>query len=196
MMYFDRPSLLLLLSVGLLGPLAGLATVNAMNDWKEPKGWDAIFSYTVLLAMICFVGLVITTFLAQMYDDWKDNKSVPGKPVINETPTEKHGLLDMNTGKMINAFRVQAVKIDARKHFAITLWRQLEYHGHDAAKLDLTEEYWLKVKPKKWKGKNEEFRQCMHDWDGVVFQKSDPTRSNSRYVLRDESELKRKADGR
>jgi len=188
---YDRPGLILLILCAAFGPLVGFALMEYFG-LDISTGLTALFiDFGTWYILYAFVDLMIA--------DWKSLNARDGvRPSVaqSDAETRRHGLIDMNSGKMLNAFRVPAVKIDARKHFAITLWRQLEYHGHDAAKLDLTEEYWLKVKPKKWKGKNEEFRQCMHDWDGVVFQKSDPTRSNSRYVLRDESELKRKADGR
>lgn len=192
---FDRPGLILYVLCAAAGPSAGYALANHYGG-----GWDAKLMEGGIISL---TGLVLSFFLAHDYDEYKALES-PSKRVEPEQP--KRTLLDMNKADGF-ALTTQAVKIDVRRNFAITLIRMLDYNGHDANKLDLTEDFWLggwvdskdhsKGKhPKRWKGKNKEFRDCMHDWDGAVFQKSDPTRSNSRYTLRDEMELKRKADGR
>jgi hypothetical protein len=144
-MYFDRPGLILLVLLATFGPLAGLAVVRAMNDWKAPIGWDAIFSFLTLAAIDLLNGLVISAWIAQMYDEYKDLKSGASKPVMRAEPqAEKRILLDMNTGKPLYAFQTPAVKIDVMsrkiKHFCIVLVNQRD-HGF---KIDLKEETWKK----------------------------------------------------
>lgn len=204
-MYFDRPGLILLATLATFGPLVGLALVRlmnyiALNNSKNPDAatspTDALFSLFTLIAIDFLNGLVISAWLAQMYDEYKKMSGDSPRPIEREerSPEGWHGLRDLNTGKMVNAFTMPRVQIDARRDFAIQQLRKLQYYG-DSSKLNWTETYWLKEKPRRWKGKNEDFRVMMHDIDGLVIEKADPKRPNSGYILRDEITLHRMAQG-
>ena len=154
------------------------------------QGLDVWFVNLTLASVTTFraLYLLVANSLYQMYMTLDGGK----RPAVNN-PAPR---VIPNLNAQGYALTTQSVKIDARRNMAIRQWRTLEYYNHDASKLNWTETYWLKEKPKRWKGKNEEFRACMHDWNGSVIQKKDPLRDNSEYVLRSEEELRRAADGR
>ena len=197
---FDRPGLVLLVLLATFAPLTAHAIVKSMNNWRSPTGADAVLSVITELFADCLVALLVSGEFAARYDEHKrmiandepghKRSWTPNEPIEQRPRT----LLDMNRADGY-AMNVQAVKIDTRRHFAITQWRTYEYYGRDAKKLDWTEGYWLKSKPRRWKGKNDEFRQMMHEIDGTVIEKADPERPNSGYILRDETMLHRMASG-
>ena len=138
-MYFDRPGLILLVSLATVGPLAGLAVVRWMNEWKQPIGWDAVFSFITLFAIDILNGLVISAWLAQMYDEYtKLDARYDVKPSVMP-PVKVYGNMNDNavyentTPKV--SIDVMTIKI---KRFSRTLITQRA----NGFKVDLREDTW------------------------------------------------------
>lgn len=147
-MYFDRPGLILLVSLATLGPLTGLAFVRLMNyitlkDWKTPPGVDAFFSGLTLSSILLFVGLIISATIAKMYDEYQDMKSGVGRSSVNTPQPERpRTLLDMNTGKVVNAFDTQAMKVDIIGIKTKRMCRTLINQREAGFEIDLREDTW------------------------------------------------------
>lgn len=177
-MIFAFPSLPSIILWAMMPALFGFALAHRY-------GYDGF----TLLAMLFFglggwYGEFI--YLQIMLEDFKRSIRLEPSPQRAE---KTRNIPDLNRNKY--TFQTETVKIDARRHFAILVWRQYEF---DKDQIDLTEEYWLRRKPRKWKGKDDEFRRMKRELDGIVFQKKDPARDNSSYIIRDDRLLRRLAE--
>lgn len=143
---FDKPTLLLLVTLATLGPAVAYVIVKAANEWQKPTGIDAVISFLANLAADSLVWLIILNCLAWMHDEYEQLKANDDKPRLKipepvDAP-QKRTLLDMNTGKPIYAFQTPQVKIDHMsrkvKHFCIVLINQRE----QGFPIDLREQTW------------------------------------------------------
>ena len=195
MVYFDRPGLVLLVALATVGPLAGLAVARAINNWRTPTGWDAWYTFLTLGAIDAFVGLVISAWIAQMYDEYKKlSDGVRPQDARDEQPdaeTRKHGLIDMNTGKMIYQNNAQTVKIDVMtikiKRFSRTLVTQ---HAN-GFKVDLRERTW-----EAHFGGRKNYVEARDVRMAGAFAKENPQLPNSPFIVADWRIVESAANGR
>ena len=181
----DRPGLVLIVLLATFGPAAGFALKRYFGG-----GFDAWWTMFVIDAG---TGYTIFMYVASLFEDYKRIGEAPvQRPAYRNEPLRIPDLSYDQT--------VTAVHFDPRRLFAVTILRQYE-HGFD---VKLTEAYWLKktvtakgkAARKRWQGTPDEFRVMMHEWDGVIFERKDPTRENSPYIVRDVARLRSAAEGK
>lgn|SRR5574341_1100156 len=135
-MIFDRPGLILYSLVSATGPMAGLSLSRYYGG-----GWDTSL---MMLGILSFTGLTLSTFLAHDYDEYKRLVADDNKPHLKMTePVKpKNTLLDINTGQPVYNFQTAQVRIDPMrrkiKHFCIVLVNQRD----NGFKIDLREATW------------------------------------------------------
>jgi hypothetical protein len=181
---FDKPTLAMTIGYATFPNLAAYAFVR----WL---GVD-VFAYLAVF----FVGFgslyAIVMQLQGEFENFKHLQDTP-KPTYRNEP-----LRIPNLNKPTYETDTQIVKFDSEKNFFKIVLSMYE-HGQE---VNLTEGFWLDPvtlrsgkKYRRWQGKNEEFREMKHKYEGVVFGRRNSNR-NSPYTIRDEAELRRKADGR
>ncbi len=178
-MFFQYPSLVVIVILATFPALLGFFL------WV--KFQDAMALITALWIYLTG-GYGIVGYLAIMFADYERNREYDNTkpaPKINEPLHYK------NMGEYPQA--VPLVHFDARRNFANIVLARIE-HGY--AKVDLTETYWLVHKPRKWMGKDEEFRAMMHEWEGDVLERKNPNNPKSSYIVRNVMRLRAKAEGR
>jgi len=140
-----------------------------------------------------------------------DKKESKPEPIIDERPTQASPQLPriMAGGMLVNSQSVTGVRFDARRNLARSILGQWEHskENGEPGDIDITETAWLKPRvntkdphrklPKRWQGKDNDFRQCKKDWEQEgILGRENPDNEKSRFTVRDPDKLRDIAEGR
>lgn len=153
-------------------------------------GWYIAVNVRDILSNLAFAAFVVagfwaeTFYLAIMYNEYAKRHDDNGKPRPLFEPKPR-ALANFNDDGMYQQ-TVTAVRYDAKKIFFSIVLGQLDNKFTPI----LTEDWWLRTKPRKWRGTDNEFRAFLHSLDGGALRKKN-RRHNSPYIIRDADELRR-----
>lgn len=190
-MSFDRPGLILYTAVTAFGFTAGLSAARYYGG-----GLDAYLTMGLIDGV---TGLIVTTFLAHDYDEWKDLKSKPDRSPISSTPQQEPIIEEVKPrifldGKLVHAFTTPQLKINVEMLFA----RALIAQSRGLLDVKLTEAYW--VKSKRWENLGGvgalDFRDLIDRWERAgAIKRKNPNAENSTYIIDDGLKIGRAAAG-
>ncbi len=193
---YNHPNLKELLGYPYLAWVIALATVRLAPDgaWREL----ATFGY---YAVCINVAIVPSIYLIKQFVDYEKGEDDPA-PISQ--PVKAY--LDMNKADErgnVYAINLTGVRFDARRNLARALLGEWEHHGE----IDATETAWLKSRvnsidprrklPKRWQGKDNDFRKCKQDWEQAgILGRENPGNEKSRFIVRDPERLRAIVQGR
>lgn len=183
---FDRPGLILIISLFVLAPLSAHAGMMWLNDWEKPVSVDVIFFILVELTADLSTVLILSTYLAWLHDEYK--RLNEPSPVRTEIKAEPRQIPNLN--KPIYEQATPLVKVDVMGTKIKRCCRTLINQRESKFKIDLREETWIGQF-----GGRDAFVYFRDVIMGEAFAKKDPARKNSPFVVVDWSTVERGANG-
>lgn len=188
---YDRPNLKELLTYPFLVVLfsAILAGSVPAGEWRDL----AKFGYVAICINCAFVPAC--HLMKQFQDQIKNDE--PDAP--KKVEVEKLNIPNLNLFSQVST----GVRFDVRRNLARALLGEWEHHGA----IDATESAWLKPRinsqdprrklPKRWQGKDAEFRLCKQDWEQAgILGRENPENNKSPFIVRDVEKLRTIVTGR
>lgn len=175
----------------------GLLAVIIARAFPSPEMNVFLWAFEINVAL---VGVFYLLSESTKYVDARtsDNKT-------DERPLRAHDTMPkIKEGEMlIHSQVINKIRFDASRNCARVWLGEWEHHGE----IDATETTWLEPRintvdprrklPKRWQGKDSEFRKCKQDWEqSGILGRENPDNKKSRFIVRDPERLRQIAAGR